>query len=397
MADIATSGALSGYQDPNDPNKKQPGAVQQLGQPVNLTGAQSDTLNASAPGSAPSGAGGAGGWTNIQSYLGANQGDTGSANYINKQVGDQFGKEQTDLYKAGADTVKQGMDQATHMKDEYSGVGKALDAGTQAYSWDGNQSDPYSGVVNQYKTDLNTAYSGPSSFSYGISQPTQQYATNLGDDKSFGNMLNDSYSQRAGQPMNNGQLNLQRQLDTTNDPLQQTRQNLLGQYSGLKTKVDDAVTKNNTALNNAATDYRTDQGHLRDYLSGAGSDLKTKISGDQGNKYQEYQNAAADEEKRRVDMNRIENSERPLGPGQIIRTGGPAPDSAQMAAARAAYAAAGANTHNVLNSGTDMGAPDKARFNFINEILGSGTPYKQHYNAATNTDYADGGPKKVLR
>jgi len=281
MADLASSNALI---DPNKLTGSQPGAVQGQGQTIQVGGAGSGQIGAGGQGSAgqgasaaPAGAGGGGGWANIQSYLDANRGDTGTASYLQNKVGSQFDQEQKNLDQAGKDTVQQGVAEADKIKNDTANAGSMVDAASQAYQWSGQQSDPYTQNVNTLKGDLNNAYSGPSSFSYTMSQPTQRYGADLGNEQGYQGILNQSYRDRTSQPMNDGQLGLQRQLDTTNDALGQTRQNLLAQYAGLGTNINNAVTSNNAALSKAAEDYRVNQNAMRDYLNGTLTDTGTSI------------------------------------------------------------------------------------------------------------------------
>lgn len=410
MEDISSSGALSGYDDPYDPNKKQldqqPGAAQTPGQALNVGGATSDVLGGGSA-SAPAGAGGGGGWTNIQSYLGANQGDTGTSDYINKQVGDQFSKEQSDLDSAGAGVVQSGVDQANKIKNDTAGSGGMLDAASSAYQWGDTQNDPYNQSVSTLKGDLNGVYTGPTSFSYGMSQPTQQYGSNLSNDKDFGQMLNQSYAQRSGQSMNDGQLALQRQLDTTNDPLQQTRQNLLGQYSGLQTKINDTVSKNNDALTHASEDYRTNQNALRGFLSGQSGDISTKIAQEQAAKHDEYGGLKAQEADQQglynnavnARQSRIDEIRRDFGAGSLPHYGNEiAGYDRDIAAKQAALTGLTTRNNDYASAAQNQSQGDKARFNTISSILGTGTPLGQYYDVGNNNNYAGGtGLKRTTR
>lgn len=81
------------------------GSAQTGGGSSPLVGASSASVNGSAPQSPQQGGGN--GWTNLQSYLTANQGNTGASDLFNKEVGNTFSQDQDAYRKQGSDLTNQ--------------------------------------------------------------------------------------------------------------------------------------------------------------------------------------------------------------------------------------------------------------------------------------------------
>ncbi len=305
-------------QDPNNPqNQAQPGQAP-------ATGGQGSQVAGGSQGSSSAGVGpgGTGGWTNIQAYLGANQGDTGSAGALNKTVGDQFSNERTNMqndaqkYLGDAQNQAKSNEISNDQADQYTTqagneyqyaggnnpvAGYPVDGGIRSRvqmpgGLNGPPQDPaaaadYSSVVDKFHHALNDQYGGPTSYNYGISADTQNRGAQLKDNGQFDTLMNNIYSNSAQKPLTSGQFQLQKQLDVGNQGLQDARQNLSGQYDSLLSDRDKAVGDTTTALGGIAQDYGKSQNALRDYLSGKEPDLDSKIGTEQAAAKTAYQNS----------------------------------------------------------------------------------------------------------
>jgi hypothetical protein len=248
----------------------------ELSQQTQLIGGDSQAVGNNITQQGSGGAAGNKGWTNIQAYLGANQGDQGSAQALNKQVGDQFGKEKQsyteDAQKVQADAQKQVADSKVSNADADNAIKNSADQ----YSWGGNQSSDYAAGVQKMQNALNQQYAGPTSYNYAFNPTTQNYGNQLKDNTGFDALMNNVYSNAAGKNLSSGQFNLQKQLDVNNQNLVDTRKNLANQYDQLVSDRDKTIQDTTSSLGQAEQDYRTNQNALRDYLSGQLNAYDTK-------------------------------------------------------------------------------------------------------------------------
>lgn len=222
------------------------------------------------------GAGGTGGWTNIQSYLSANQGDHGSSQNLQEKVGGQYDKENQNLVTQANDTKTQAQNEANKVNEAKDNSKEWVNQAANAYSWTGNQNEDYKGTVGKLQSALYDPYKGPNNFAYTTSNDFQRANTALKDDPSFGNYMKDIYSEKAGGQLTQGQGALQNQLDVNNQQLADTRKNLLNQYAGFGDKVNAAVTDADSAIQKARQDYGNNQTGLMDYLGNYGDETYTK-------------------------------------------------------------------------------------------------------------------------
>lgn len=241
------------------------------------SGSQTPTQNGAAGGNGS-------GWTNIQSYMQANQGDTGGSKLLQDKVGGQLQAENDQLQKSASQAKGQADEQANNMSGIQSNAAQMIGSAPTQYDWN-NQSDAYKQSVGKVHDALSAKYSGPTGYSYGLSAPAQQYKTDLGNDGGFNQMMGNLYQERAGGQMNQGQRNLQSQLDVSNQALGDTRQSLLGQYAGFG---GQTIKDTNDAIQKDKDAFGTSQSALRDYLNNQKGTLDTSIGGLEGKARADY-------------------------------------------------------------------------------------------------------------
>jgi hypothetical protein len=224
------------------------------------------------------GAGGMGNWTNIQAYLGANKGDTGSAQALDKTVNSQFDTEKKTMADQSQNFLSGAQKQVDDSKVSNEQADNLIKSAADSYSWQGEQPTAYKDSVGKVQGALNKEYSGPLSYDYGFTAPTQQYGQDLKDNGGFDNLMSSIYSKAAGSPLTSGQYALQKQLDVNNEGLSNTREKLLGQYAGLEGERDNTVQNTTKSLSGLAEQYRNNQSALRDYLGRTQNDYDTKIA-----------------------------------------------------------------------------------------------------------------------
>lgn len=267
MADVLNQDdELSGNEDLQKQNASSGGA---------LVGASSAQVGAGAPGTAGVGKGGTGGYTNIQAYLGANQGDTGSAQNLQKTVGSQFDTEANNISGQANDYVSNAQKQLNDNTIDPSKADQYVKDAAGQYSYGGSQGDAYKQSVNKVQGALNNAYTGPTEYNYALDANTQNYGSQLKDPGGFDTLMNTTYGNAAGKNLSQGEYQLQKQFDVGNKALDDTRSNLLNQYSGLETQRDNTVADTTTKLGGLAEQYRNNQSALKDYLYGQANNYDT--------------------------------------------------------------------------------------------------------------------------
>jgi hypothetical protein len=222
------------------------------------------------------GAGGTGQWTNVQSYLDANKSGTGSAQALQNQVGSQFNQEKTALGQNAQTFLGDAQKQVDDSKIDDKKADELIGQAAGSYQWDGSGNNDYNQTVDKVQGALTNQYSGPTSYSYGFSAPTQKYGQGLKDNGAFDSVMGDVYSKSAGKDLTRGQFDLQKQLDVNNEGLSSARQRLLEQYSGLEGERDKTVADTTGKLGGLADQYRQNQTSLADYLSGAANKFSTQ-------------------------------------------------------------------------------------------------------------------------
>ena len=225
------------------------------------------------------GAGGTGKWTNIQAYLNANKGvDTGATQMINDKVGGEFDKEKSQLQSTAAQTKSEAEKQVDPINDVKQNANQYLQQGQKDYSWQGNHGGGYQKALSAFNNARNAQYKGPQSYTYSFGAPAQQYQANLQNDESFNQFLGDMYQTKAGGQLSAGGRELQKQLNISNEPLQQARQNLLQRYAGLTDERDQTVKATNDAIQKAQSDLQSGKSYINEFLNSGGKSAGDSIS-----------------------------------------------------------------------------------------------------------------------
>lgn len=366
----------------------------------NVSSGSSNDVGNGAVSTAGVGAGGTGGWTNIQSYLNANQGDTGSAQALNKTVGDQFNKEKDAYTQDSSKFLNDANKQVADQKIDNNQADQLIKSNSTDYSYGGgDQSTAYKGNVQKVQGALNNAYSGPTSYSYGFTAPTQNYGSAVKDGGGFDTLMNQLYSNAAGKNLSNGQYQLQKQLDVNNSALTDARSNLANQYDQLGANRDKAVADTTAGLGQAEQTYRTNQNALRDYLTGQSNNYETSEGQAEANAKKSYNDAM------RADFhgngsidtltNRIRNAGNYGGAGGGWYWGGDNYNGAfgqgQHDYVNSPLASGGIDLnpsgqlgselsnwqYNQLQANQNVGDPEKRSFNAIQDFLNSDAARKQ--------------------
>lgn len=247
------------------------------------------------------GAGGQGGWTNIQAYLNANKGNTSTADTLGKTVGTQFDADQkritddAESKKTDAMTAAQGpsnvdfsrqggkADYAPTPTDDYVGDdgntynpfhpgGKNKPYDPAAISPGGNVDfSAYQPSVNAASGYLNSQYNGGAKAAYSPESGVQEIGNQLGDDSQFGALLNKTYSNAAGGQISSGQAALQKQLDQDSPELASQRTALQARYKALQDLAGGKAKEVNDAQSAGAQTFAGNQSKMK-------TDLQNQIS-----------------------------------------------------------------------------------------------------------------------
>ena len=269
MAFLPQTDKLQGQQQPG---QDQQGQTVGSGQAVPLGNSGGGVIGGTS-GAAPTGAGGQGSWTNIQAYLDANKGDTGSAGMLSKDASDVYGKEKQNVDQGSQDAQSQAQKQADQVNFSQDQASKIIQDAGQNYSYDQTQpqNQAYSTDTSQLKNALNAQYQGPTNYAYGMSADTQNFGGNLQNPGGFQQIMNGLYNKAGGGNMTQGQLALQNQLDVSNGALNQARQNAIAQYAGLGDYINNDVTSANNAIQGAQNQFTQNQTNLKSYLNNQAS------------------------------------------------------------------------------------------------------------------------------
>lgn len=216
------------------------------------------------------GKGGTSGWTNIQSYLKANEGNQqGSANILNSKVGGEFSSEANRLgseSSAAKNLATQKVNDNTLDKNQALNQLNTLASG---YNYKGPQSDPYNQGVAKVKNAYNYDYvkdGGPTDYAFGLNSKAQGYGSGLKSDSGFSGVMNSLYGEAAGGQLGKGQQALQTQLDVSNPYLAQARTGLNTQYDALNKNIGNTVADTSKYLGDQSTLAQTRKNQLQSQL-----------------------------------------------------------------------------------------------------------------------------------
>jgi hypothetical protein len=233
------------------------------------------------------GAGGTNGWTNIQAYLNANQGDTSSASALNNTVGSQFNQERQNIDQSSGQAKSAAQAQVDKNNVSQDKASQLISEAGSNYNYNGDQNQTYQNDVGQLTGALGAQYAGPTQYEYGLGAKTQNYGGALGNDQGFQGMMGDIYKQASGGTMGQGALTLQRQLDQDNAALNNSRQGLLSQYADLGNYSNQSVADTQSALDAAKQNFGANQDALRSNLNTMGTSDQSAIN-DKVQAYDDY-------------------------------------------------------------------------------------------------------------
>jgi hypothetical protein len=264
---------------------------------------------------ATTGNAGGNGWTNFQSYLKANAGNTASSDNLKQTVGQHFTQDQSKLQETSnkvktdaqsfVQSNKMGQDKASQLLSEaaYNGgqLSRPAMSGIRNVDQFEAQSrgsispdaeatpqptepapstdftlgrvegktyeDRYNTAVGALRNRRELQYGGPSQYSFNESADTANYGGQISDQKRFGSLMDQLYRKNSGGAISRGALSLQRQIDGSNGNLEAARQDLANQYTGLKKNITDTVSGTQAALKSAQDEFAADTGALNTFLS----------------------------------------------------------------------------------------------------------------------------------
>lgn len=268
----ATQDQILNYLQDDQKDKVDPTSSQSMG------GGASGIVSGATGGAQPQGQGGQGLWTNIQSYMNANQaGQAERAKNVEQQVKGTFGEEKQGFEKASS----QAKESANKAAEPISSLGtdKASQLINQASSAE-KGSEKYNQAVNPVKQAVNTQYQVPQQFSYGMSSAAQEAGKGVKEQGAFQNFLSQfDKNLQGGRDLNVGQRALQNQLDVNNTALEQARQNLANEYSGLQSQESSGLEDVNKYLTGLGESTTQQQSALRKFLEGQSGDTRKALEG----------------------------------------------------------------------------------------------------------------------
>lgn len=239
--------------------------------PVAVGGASAPSIGASSSGGGVStagvGPGGTGGWTNLQSYVNANQGSTSSADYLNKDANTAYDQEKQSLNDESTQAKSQAQSSVDQSKLDQDQAAKLVGQASNQYRYGvPQQSTDYQNTIGQIDAPFGVQYQAPT-FSHGMSADAQNYSSNIGTDPGFQAIMSALYNKAAGGQATPGMNALQQQIDTNNPALLQARDEQRSKYAALPTDETQSIQDTNSALQGAQAQVGQNQQSLTDYLN----------------------------------------------------------------------------------------------------------------------------------
>jgi hypothetical protein len=257
------------------PQNQNAGVDPTTSRPMGQSGG-SGIVGSGAPSAGSQGSGGQGLWTNIQSYIGANQaGQQQRADTVKQQVQGTFGKEK-EQFQQQSQQAKSSVEKATEPVRSM-GQDKASQLIQQASSSE-KGSEGYTQAVDPLKKAVSTQIEPAKTFSYGLGAETQDLGKSVGDQRNFQNFLSIfDKNLQGGRDLTVGQRGLQNQLDVQNVDLENARQDLSKQYGGLSSEIETGAVDANKYIQDLVSGAQTSQNELKAYLEGQGTMTRKQI------------------------------------------------------------------------------------------------------------------------
>lgn len=337
MADYYGSAALLDDEEKKKQEEQAQGGALQTGAPQ-TGGVVSGQAGGGQSGQALNN-GGFGGWTNIQSYINANQDNDASAKLLDSTVGAEFDKEKS---RFDSESSKMTNDAKSKADESVGFVNNFQNNINNAAS--GNFNNDY---ANQAKSFLGSSYN-PGQFTFSLNQNAQNYGNNLKDDNSFYKMQNDLYAKTTGNPLSTGQQSLQTQLDTSSDKLAQARNSAYDKYLNNFGNMDTSI----SSVNNQLNDYGKQWADNKNKFA---SDLENQNTAYQ-NDYSAYQNQLSDFDRNKKSREQSAFRNAPAAGDDWL--------SSEMSNIQQEYDQSVANANNAWN-------PKNNQWSYIKSILGA--------------------------
>lgn len=282
-----------------DPNKLKEDELGLPGVPA-LAPSSSNIVGAGAGAiGGPAAAGGSSnGWTNIQSYIAANNKDTGSSQRLQSSVQPAFAAEKTgidtdaDKFKSAEkntfDSLNIDPNQMSDIVNQQKE--KAWKPLWNTASDEARRKADYDQNARWVNKHLTSDWQPNTQWDHTISEGTQRIGTTLQNDGAFKRYLESLDEKVVGRPLTTGQHALQAQFNTSNPDLRETRSKLLKDYAGLGEHIGNRQKEVADYTKGLGTTFRTNQTTNRDYVNNMGTKAEQDQALAEANARAAYQN-----------------------------------------------------------------------------------------------------------